>query len=75
MIDWLYECEHPNLTITVGKSLCCVAVLDITNIAVVEDYLNIMVGDMDIYVRIEDFKVESDRMWLDQGNVIIELTR
>ncbi len=74
LIEWFNAGEMVTMTITDNKVFSCHTILEIDNLSFIDDQVNIMAGDIDLYIRADDFEEKSDGLYYVGNNLEIELT-
>lgn len=60
LIEWFNAGE---MTITDNKVFSCHTILEIDNLSFIDDQVNIMAGDIDLYIRADDFEEKPDGLY------------
>lgn len=74
LIEWFNAGEMVTMTITDNKVFSCHTILEIDNLSFIDDQVNIMAGDIDLYIRADDFEEKLDGLYYVGNNLEIELT-
>lgn len=74
LIEWFNAGEMVIMTITDNKVFSCHTILEIDNLSFIDDQVNIMAGDIDLYIRADDFEEKPDGLYYVGNNLEIELT-
>lgn len=74
IIEWYNAGEIITLSVTVGNIFNFNTILEIDNIAIWDDVVNIMVGEMNIDLCVTDFIERENGLYYTEGDVSILLT-
>ena len=74
IIEWYNAGEIITLSVTVGDIFNYSTILEIDNIAIWDDVVNIMVGEMNIDLSVTDFIERENGLYYTEGGVSILLT-
>lgn len=74
IIEWYNAGEIITLSVTVGDIFNYNTILEIDDIAIWDDVVNIMVGEMNIDLCVTDFVERENGLYYTEGDVTILLT-
>ena len=74
IIEWYNAGEIITLSVIVGNIFNFNTILEIDDIAIWDDVINIMVGEMNIDLCVTDFIERENGLYYTEGNVTILLT-
>ena len=74
IIEWYNAGEIITLSVTVGDIFNFNTILEIDDIAIWDDVVNIMVGEMNIDLSVTDFIERENGLYYAEGDVSILLT-
>ena len=74
IIEWYNAGEIITLSVTVGDIFNFNTILEIDDIAIWDDVVNIMIGEMNIDLSVTDFIERENGLYYTEGDVSILLT-